>query len=104
MSQTTLDPRIKEKRIYEMSDSTLDSIVQEKLGYKKYQFVPVEECGNDSSHSYDGVNGHIDAWDQEHLDKFASGGFSKYCTGAVLNKLVKDGHLPKGDYVIAVCW
>lgn len=94
---------MKKKSIIEITDRELDNLVHDKLGYKEYEFVPVEECGNDSDHSFD-VDGKLDKWGLETLEKWKNGQFVHYSNGIVLNKLCADGHIEKGEYIVKVSW
>jgi len=94
---------MKKKSIIEISYKELEKLVKEKLGYKNYCFVAVEECGNDSDHQFD-VDGEIDDFDLEDIKSWEEGKFVNYSNGIILNKLCADGHIEKGDYVVTVCW
>jgi hypothetical protein len=95
---------MKKKSIIEITDRELDELVFKKLGYKNYNFVPVEECGNDSSHQFNSIDGKLDKAELKFFDRWEQCEFVHYSNGTVLNKLCADGHIEKGDYVVTVCW
>lgn len=82
----------------------LEDKVKKHYG-REYDFIDSEEASNDSTYLYTEVNGEIDEWDEEYLDDFFKNGKTNYGLGNVLlQRLVKDGHLPTGDYLVDVCW
>ena len=86
-----------------MSSNELDKLVQEKFGFNEYNFVPVEECGNDSNHSFD-VDGKLDKSDKKDLAKWEKGEFVHYSNGTILNALCFHGLIEPGEYIIEVFW
>lgn len=95
---------MKKKSIIEIDSNELDTLVHEKLGFKEYEFVPVEECGNDSSHEFTVSNKPHDKWQQESIDKWAKYKFVRYSNGAILNELCIKGFIEPGEYLVTVCW
>lgn len=86
------------RTVIEMSYSELETLVHKHMiKHRDYSFVDTEECGNDTSHTFD-VNGEIDEWERKEL---AKGKGSNY---AVLNHLCAAGVIPPGSYLIEVCW
>ena len=91
------------KTVIEMSDDELDALVREKLGFTQYEFIPVQECGNNSGHQFK-VDGRLSPHATQVLDRWANGEFVHYSNNAILNKLCADAHIPAGNYIITVCW
>jgi hypothetical protein len=104
-------PRTKKKPILEITKETINSIdygdleefIKQVYNIKDYSFVLIQECGNDSSHEFT-ADGEIDEFDLEDAAKIRSGEIDLYQNSLLLNCLVADGYIPKGDYVIRVCW
>lgn len=94
---------MKKRIVTEIDSNELDELVKKHLGYSEYEFVPVEECGNDSSHEFT-VDGKIDAYEEKDLAKWKAGQFVHYSNGLVLNELARQGYIEKGEYLVTVCW
>jgi len=96
---------MKTKTIIEIDYHELEKLVKEKLGYKEYDFVAVEECGNSSSHEFDVSNEFEDAeYDEQDIAKWEKGEFVHYSNGTVLNQLCRKGYIPAGEYLVNVFW
>lgn len=89
--------------IIKIDDDALDKLVFEKFGFKKYNFVAVQECGNDSAHAFN-VNGHLTEYDKKQLAKWEKGEFVHYSNRVILNALCFHGLIPAGEYLVKVCW
>ncbi len=89
----------------EVNSNELDNFVHENYKWaKNYEFVPMEECGNDSSHSFT-VKGQLDDSDLEEWEEFKrKNGYLAYQNSLVLNKLCADGFIEPGEYLVNVCW
>ena len=96
---------MKTKTVIEMSDSELDELVHEKLGFENYEFVAVEECDNESCHQFK-IDGDLSrhASSKEYLARWECGTFVHYSNYIILNKLCADRHIPPGNYLITVSW
>lgn len=94
---------MKKKTIIEIDYNELEQLVYDKLGFKQYDFVCAQECGNDSSHSFV-VDGKISKWDKENLDKWAEGKDMAYGNQTVLNALCAKGFIEAGEYIVSVYW
>lgn len=81
----------------------LDDFVHEVLGFKKYEFVAVQECGNDSSHNFT-INGNLSKYDLEQIDKWKAGNFVHYSNHTILSYLCKEKYINPGKYLIFVYW
>lgn len=91
----------------------IDEIVHQYYGtgntgnkwHAAYEFVAVQECGNDTCHEFDVDGSEPDAWAKKSVDKFRKdgtpGNLSNY---DILNLLCKDGWLEPGIYLVEVCW
>lgn len=80
----------------------------EKFSYgsqPRYNFVAVEECGNDSAHEFH-VDGYVAEWDEGELAKWIASGGKEGWIGndVILDDLCRRGLIPEGDYVVSVCW
>jgi hypothetical protein len=91
------------KTINEIDYRDLDTFIQKEYGWKEYEFVAVEECSNDSYHSFD-VDGNLDTCDLSSIDKWKNGGFVHYSNHTIMNMLCRDGHIPAGNYIVSVSW
>ncbi len=94
---------MKTKTVTEIDYRELETLVEEKLGFKDYSFVATEECGNDSTHEFS-VNGVLDVWEEGYVKEWERGEQPLYTNGAILNKLCQKGFIPKGEYLVGVCW
>ena len=83
----------------------LKSFVDEIYG-GYYDFDSDVEARNDSSHTFkvDGVIDDEDKADVIREIKTSGDLYPDYCSNVLLNCLAMDGHIPKGNYVIKVCW
>ncbi len=99
---------MKKKNVIEITDRELDKLVKAHLGFSHYEFVPVEECGNDSAHQFS-VVGKDDKWfyfndHEEIMAKWKAGGHVMFSNGNILNELCVRGVIEPGEYVVTVCW
>ena len=90
---------MKKVTMIQADSSEIDSIVREV--FPNYEFVPVQECGNDSSHEFD-VCGIVD--DKHGIEQWKNGEFVRYSNDSVLNYMATLGKLEVGTYLIDVCW
>lgn len=90
----------KKKTVIEASSFELEKLVRKHYPeqYDGYEFVAVEECGNDSSHNFNDIDGELSEYD---LREFNTGAASNRI---LLNKLCVDGFIEAGSYLIQVCW
>lgn len=86
----------------EMDYCEFEQLVKTTYGHD-YEFPEDIECGNDSEHTYE-VTGELDEWDRQKLQEFVQSGKYLYLAPRLLNDLVARGKLPKGRYLITVCW
>ena len=93
------------KTIYEIEYQEIDRIINEY--YKptsKFQFLADSESANDTSHRFR-ADGDVNAYDQEELEEFKKNNRGKlFMTQILLNDLCSKGEIPKGNYLIMVCW
>ena len=70
-----------------------------------YEFVAMEESGNDVSHTIDVSKEKLNEYDQKDIDEFL---ITKkpplYRTGDILRYLCNIGEIPEGKYLIEVSW
>jgi hypothetical protein len=71
---------------------------------KEFEFVAVEEAANDSSYTFS-VTGKQDKWDEEEMKEILERkDFGSFTTRRILNYLASKDLIPKGNYLINVCW
>lgn len=102
---------MKVKQVIEIDYYELEGIVNkhynlalDKYG-RGYSFVATEECGNDSSHSFN-VEGAepLDKYDLGKIEELRAGQHPTYCNQAIIQDLVNNGALAPGEYLVQVCW
>lgn len=70
----------------------------------EWDFISDHEANNDSDYSFD-VDGKIDDYDKERLERFKKDSNSEgWMTQIFLDDLCKQELIPKGAYLIKVCW
>lgn len=69
----------------------------------EYEMCCYEEWSNDSQHEIN-VDGVVDEYRDKAVAAFLAGKPQNYSLRAILNALARDGHLPKGSYLIKVSW
>lgn len=77
-----------------------DRLVQETYELPNYKCIAENEWNNDSSYTFQDVNGIVDEGDEKAL---AAKTFS-WQADLLLNDLVRRGKLLPGNYIIEVCW
>ena len=71
---------------------------------KDYDFPCVEECSNDSSHSFT-VDGTMDDYTKREMQEIKeSGVVGTYRNRAIMSSLCHDGFIKPGTYIVEVCW
>lgn len=108
MSDTTPDsPKpvlaFDEVHYYKVDYHALDSFIDEAYGIQGFSCAAVQEWGNDSQHRVS-VDGGMNAWDQQNVEKVKRGEDPNYCLRAVMNDLCAKGYIKPGTYLIDVCW
>lgn len=97
--------RINTKVVHEVRYGDLEKFVKETYG-KKYCFVASQECGNDSSHSFNiSEKEPLDEWDQGKLDLFLKNEKAETVYPSILlQDMVNRDLIPTGSYVVRVSW
>jgi hypothetical protein len=97
---------MKKVEMTEMSYDEFEEIVKRVYGATKYSFVATEECGNDSSHTFEVTEKEpLDEWDTKSIAEFIEKkGFKKYVNYTLFKDLVNRGELAPGQYLVNVCW
>lgn len=89
---------------YEVDYRELEREILERYGVE-VNLVLSEEWRNDSTHDFGQINGHLDEWEKLELQSILDGSIDPYgITYYFLQKLVEDGFIEKGNYLIQVCW
>lgn len=94
---------MKTKLVVECDYSEIEALAEKHYGAKGYSFVAVQECGNDSSHSFS-VTNKLDKWEKAEAEKIRKGKIANYRNATLLNCLCADGFIEAGSYVVKVCW
>jgi hypothetical protein len=92
--------KINTKTVHAVDAFDFEVFVQEKFGVE-FSFQTDVEAVNDTDHEFY-VNGEVDKWDQEKVDRILAGGYAGYGTNALLNYMAKAGMIPKGNYLISL--
>lgn len=89
-----------------MTDNELDELVKKHFPNSNFEFVPNEECGNDSDHFFavEEKTEERDEYDTWRWTKFEAGEWMPYITRDVLQELVNRDVLPPGNFLIRVSW
>lgn len=100
---------MKVKTVIEMDYYELETIVNNHYNLPHngdgYEFVAVQECGNDSSHTFYIPKAEpLSKWDQKSIEELKLGKHPCYCNHAILQDLVNNGVLAPGEYLIKVSW
>lgn len=82
--------------------SDLERFIRDVTG-KEYEICSCEEWSNDSQHEIV-VDGEVSEYRDKAVAEFLAGRPRNYGLRAILNALTRDGHLPKGSYLIKVSW
>jgi hypothetical protein len=73
-------------------------------GHEGFEFVAVEECGNDSDHSFNVKKNDVSEYDLETIENAKKGEFDNYSTSTILNHLCDEGIIPECELIVNVCW
>lgn len=91
------------KQEYMLIDYTgineLQKLICDTYGFKEFIIACEEEKSNDSYMVVE-VDGDIDEWDQEEIDKRET----TFLTRAYMNDLGNKGLLDKGKYLLDISW
>lgn len=102
---------ITSKAVYTLDYSDFESLVIEELpklvnckNIEKYSFVAAEECGNDSSHEFGSNNPTFEDDDFDYLIEKLNNGDYQFVNGDIVDFLMHKEIIPRGEYIISVCW
>lgn len=94
------------KSVIDVERSELEQLVYEvygkdipELSRENYDFVHMQECGNDSTHEFN-IDGKLDKYEIENWNRRDF----MYRNHLILNKLCSDGYICPGCYMVSVCW
>ncbi len=72
--------------------------------YEAFEYVVVEEGRNDSSYTHL-VNGEMSSFDLADIERIKERqDFGNFNANVIMNYLASIGELPKGSYLVKVCW
>ena len=93
------------KMIHEVDFGDFDNFVNSTYG-GNCEFAADHESSNDVSHKmgYIGKGIGKDKWSQETAAKIRGGKYPGWSGSQILECLCEDGLIPKGEYIIDVCW
>ena len=86
---------------YEVGHGDLELFVLQVTG-QSFRFVSDLECGNDTCHTFHNISGKVD--NESDLKQFLAGDRVRYFTSDLLEYLVREKHLPAGNFIINVSW
>ena len=102
---------MKTEVITSMEYHELEDLVKATYGIKDYEFVAVEECGNDSTHRFDikekkilDPENPLDKCDLEKLEQIKADKVPTYSNYVILQDLVNRGVLAPAVFLIEVSW
>ena len=101
-----MELRYKMESIITVDYNDLDKFLTERFDLPEdYEFIAMEESGNDAVHAIDVGNKKLNEYDQKDIDKFlATKEPPLYSTGNILCYLCNLGEIPEGKYLIEVSW
>ena len=70
----------------------------------RWSFVADQECGNDSSHTFNVEKEELDEYDAEKIAELKAGKNPSFVTQALLTDFCNQDLIPEGKYIINVCW
>lgn len=98
------DSRVKAKSIYYVEYHDLEDIVRETWGHDWSAIANIHNCHNDSSYDFtadpEGYDD-LETMEDELIEYLEEGSGSCY---DILPLLVVKGIIPKGEYIVNVCW
>ena len=96
--------KAKSSAVIRVDYADLEQEVLAAYGHE-WSFVADEECGNDTTRAFDGIDGgEMDAYDRDKLDRFITTGEGQFLARLLLDDLVRTGRIAPGDYIIDVSW
>lgn len=95
--------KYKETRHFVVQVNDLDAFVEESYG-RPYSFTAAEWCANDTEHAYT-VDGEYDEYGEDRIGRWMVGETDGHPPARfILNDLAQRDMIPKGEYLIEVCW
>lgn len=84
----------------------LEDIVNKTYSITQYNFVAVQECRNDSQHTFQVTKQEpLDEWESKDLQEFiAKNGLKEYMNYTIMQDLVNRGVLKPANYLVTVSW
>lgn len=99
------------KAVYKIDYGDFEDLVKAELpkiaeckDIEEYSFVAAEECGNNSTHDF-GTNepNFKEGYFNDMLEKLKKGRYS-FINDDLVNFLIHKEVIPRGEYIIDVCW
>jgi hypothetical protein len=84
-------------------DRNFDNMICEYLGNTEFELVPVEELSN-GEHFHCNPDGKVDEDDLKVRDDWKAGEFQHFTTETLMNCMVHDDFIPKGNYMVECFW
>lgn len=102
---------IKSKAVYYLDYGDFENLVVKELpkiteckDIEDYSFVAAEECGNDSTHEFGENDPDFEDGDFDYLIQKLKEGNYRGVNHDIVNFLIYKEVIPRGEYIIDVCW
>lgn len=94
------------KVIHEVGEREFNEAVSEFYGGLPYSACLAVEGENDSSYTTEATGDELDEWDAGKLKKWLDSGMEGFSPRpeVVLAKMIREGNVPAGKYLIEICW
>ena len=102
-------PGLKTKTFFVFDDKQIEAIIKEYLDLPKdtdFELAPLEEWSNDSDYTFS-ISEELSSWEEVYWNKYlVNDKKDKDWPGirTVLAKMVQSKVLPKGDYIVSICY
>lgn len=99
-------PGMKIEHYIQMEYDDFDNLVKKHYGDNGYEFLSDEEANNYSLYRYRVFKRLINwgEWEEKKFLKFINGEQTCKMASILFNRLLLDGHIPEGQYLIECYW
>lgn len=98
-------PNITTKIVHSISYSDFEKLVQSTYNVKDYSFACDAETGNDTTVSVNcSKSTSLDEFDKKVLETFKQSGKYSFIYSVLIQDMINNDVIPKGDYLINVSW